>query len=94
MIVFGTKKKTEVAGFGVGRACMACGNRVYGVLQQTKKFSLYFVPVFTYGKDMTAICTNCGFTSSDGSALTQNASLYATEYAASLSLEQANAELR
>ena len=39
MLVFGTKKNTELAGFGTGH-CRHCEGRVFGVVQTRKRFSL------------------------------------------------------
>jgi hypothetical protein len=77
MIIFGTRQKGEVVGFVPSR-CSFCGPTVLGVIQRTKKFTLYFVPVFTYGKDSTAVCAQCG----NECYLSQGTKLYSTEYAA------------
>jgi hypothetical protein len=77
LIIFGTRQRGEVAGYAPGH-CVRCGQTIIGVIQRTKKFTLYFIPVFTCGKDSTATCLRCGMDSS----LPQGSRLYPTTYAA------------
>jgi len=86
MLVFGTRHKGEVAGYAPGR-CRACGPTVLGVIQRTKKFTLYFIPVLTYGTESTAICARCGL---EGS-LPHGAKLVATLDVAVAALEAEHA---
>ena len=58
MIIFGTRQKGERR--LRPEHCTFCGPTVLGVIQRTKKFTFYFIPVLTYGKDSTAICRQCG----------------------------------
>ena len=67
----------EFAGFAPSN-CALCGPTVLGVIQRTKKFTLYFIPVLTYGRDSKAICAQCG----SECYLPDGSRLYSTEYAA------------
>ncbi len=82
MIIFGTRHKGEIAGYAPGM-CTSCGPTVLGVIQRKKKFTLYFVPVFTYSTDSTVLCVQCGL----GSALPPGAQLHPTTQAAVAALE-------
>ena len=89
MLIFGTRQKGDVAGFAPGR-CNLCGPTVVGVIQRTKKFTLYFIPVLTYGKDSTALCATCG----SECYLREGTVLYSTEYAARAALGKDEAKPR
>lgn len=60
VIVFGTQNRRDIVGF-VGGTCQACQRlTVYGLVKDASKFTLYFVPTFTYHQRVTSICGRCG----------------------------------
>lgn len=60
MIIFGTRSRRDIVGF-VGGTCQACQRlTVYGLVKDASRFTLYFVPTFTYHQRLTSICGRCG----------------------------------
>ena len=58
-----------IIGFGVTEAllstlvltCETCGNHVaHQLIKQSRKFSLFFIPLFSVGTKYLDICTACG----------------------------------
>jgi zinc-ribbon family len=58
MIIWGRKKQREGVGYAV-RRCYRCGMTVHVVAEQKSKFTLYFIPVFTYSHKAFLFCTSC-----------------------------------
>lgn len=82
MLIWGNKTKTQLAGFAVGDCAYCRQERLFGVLHRSKKFSLYFVPVLTYSKQLIPICATCGV---EGS-LAPGAPIFADERTATAQL--------
>lgn len=61
MLIFGNKGYNELLGLTI-LDCPRCGAaRPYSVYQQSKKFTLYFIPTFAYSKKQVAVCGSCGY---------------------------------
>jgi len=58
MIIWGNKKQREGVGYAI-RQCYRCGVSVHVVAEQKSKFTLYFIPVFTYSTKAFLFCTSC-----------------------------------
>lgn len=59
MIIWGTKTKREGRGF-VFKVCPFCrSDQVHFVAETKSKFTLYFIPTFTYSTKALLICTRC-----------------------------------
>lgn len=59
MIIWGTKTKREGRGF-VHKVCPFCrSDQVHFVTETKSKFTLYFIPTFTYSTKALLICTQC-----------------------------------
>ena len=58
MIIWGNKKQREGVGFSI-HSCYRCGVTVHVVAEQKSKFTLYFIPVFTYSHKAFLFCTSC-----------------------------------
>ena len=58
MIIWGNKKQREGVGYAI-RQCYRCGISVHVVAEQKSKFTLYFIPVFTYSHKAFLFCTSC-----------------------------------
>lgn len=58
MIIWGNKKQREGVGYAI-RQCYRCGVSVHVVAEQKSKFTLYFIPVFTYSHKAFLFCTSC-----------------------------------
>ena len=58
MIVWGNKKQREGVGYTV-HSCYRCGMTVHVVAEQKSKFTVYFIPVFTYSHKAFLFCSSC-----------------------------------
>jgi hypothetical protein len=58
MIIWGNKKQREGVGYAI-RPCYRCGVSVHVVAEQKSKFTLYFIPVFTYSHKAFLFCSSC-----------------------------------
>lgn len=58
MIIWGNKKQREGVGYAI-RQCYRCGVSVHVVAEQKSKFTLYFIPVFTYSHKAFLFCSSC-----------------------------------
>jgi hypothetical protein len=59
LVIFGTKPSYEFLGFLIGK-CPSCQEKVpLEFFRLKKKFTLYFVPLFTYANKIVAECPNC-----------------------------------
>jgi hypothetical protein len=59
VIIWGNRTKREGRGF-VLKNCVRCGGeKVHFVAEAKTKFTLYFVPTFTYSTKALLICTQC-----------------------------------
>ena len=58
MIIWGNKKQREGVGYTI-RACYLCGLTVHVVAEQKSKFTVYFIPVFTYSHKAFLFCSSC-----------------------------------
>ena len=58
MIIWGNKKQREGVGYAI-RPCYRCGVSVHVVAEQKSKFTVYFIPVFTYSHKAFLFCTSC-----------------------------------
>ncbi|MBU0666516.1 MAG: zinc-ribbon domain-containing protein [Nanoarchaeota archaeon] len=60
MILFGWKTKPQVKGATKGK-CFACKKLVqHAIVQVTHWFTLYFIPIIPYKKQLFVVCHNCG----------------------------------
>lgn len=58
MIIWGRKKQRDGVGYLI-RECYRCGVTVHVVAEQKSKFTLYFIPVFTYSHKAFLFCSSC-----------------------------------
>jgi hypothetical protein len=58
MIIWGNKKQREGVGYTI-HSCYRCGMTVHVVAEQKSKFTLYFIPVFTYSHKAFLFCSSC-----------------------------------
>jgi len=58
MIIWGNKKQREGVGYII-RRCSLCGITVHVVAEQKSKFTVYFIPVFTYSHKAFLFCSSC-----------------------------------
>jgi tellurite resistance protein len=59
VIIWGTKTKREGRGF-LHKVCPICrSDQVHFVAETRSKFTLYFIPTFTYSTKALLICTRC-----------------------------------
>ncbi len=58
MIIWGNKKQREGVGYAI-RSCYRCGMTVHVVAEQKSKFTVYFIPVFTYSHKAFLFCSSC-----------------------------------
>ena len=58
MIIWGNKKQREGVGYTV-HSCYRCGMTVHVVAEQKSKFTVYFIPVFTYSHKAFLFCSSC-----------------------------------
>lgn len=58
MIIWGNKKQREGVGYAL-RSCYRCGLTVHVVAEQKSKFTVYFIPVFTYSHKAFLFCSSC-----------------------------------
>lgn len=59
MVIWGNRKKREGVGYTVS-SCYRCGLTVHIVAEQKSKFTLYFIPIFTYSHTAFLFCSSCG----------------------------------
>lgn len=60
MLIWGHKGFQQHLGYVIYN-CPICANiRPFGVFQYGKKFTLYFIPTFSYDKKQIIICASCG----------------------------------
>ena len=58
MIIWGNKKQREGVGYLI-HSCYRCGVTVHVVAEQKSKFTVYFIPVFTYSHKAFLFCISC-----------------------------------
>jgi len=62
-IIWGSKNQRE----HLGKMSMKCPNcqdfRSFNVYETSSKFTLYYLPLFTYGRKQVAFCNSCGYLS-------------------------------
>ena len=58
MIIWGNKKQREGVGYLI-HSCSRCGVTVHVVAEQKSKFTVYFIPVFTYSHKAFLFCSSC-----------------------------------
>ena len=58
MIIWGNKKQREGVGYLI-HSCYRCGVTVHVVAEQKSKFTVYFIPVFTYSHKAFLFCSSC-----------------------------------
>lgn len=58
VIIWGNKKQREGVGYTI-HSCYRCGTTVHVVAEQKSKFTLYFIPVFTYSHKAILFCSSC-----------------------------------
>ena len=58
MIIWGNRKSRAGVGYIV-RDCYRCGTTVHVVAEQKSKFTLYFIPLFTYSRTAFLFCSSC-----------------------------------
>ena len=62
IVFFGSRSKREFAGY-FGSRCPACDrDSLFGLVHETARATLYFVPIFKYSDKTKAICARCGAT--------------------------------
>ena len=60
MLIWGNKGYSDSVGFLL-KTCQDCGEfTVFYVIQHRKKFTLYFIPTFSYSSKHFIICHSCG----------------------------------
>jgi hypothetical protein len=59
VIIWGNKKQREGVGYVI-HSCYRCGVTVHVVAEQKSKFTVYFIPVFTYSHKAFLFCSSCG----------------------------------
>jgi hypothetical protein len=58
VIIWGNKKQREGVGYAI-HSCYRCGVTVHVVAEQKSKFTVYFIPVFTYSHKAFLFCSSC-----------------------------------
>jgi len=58
VIIWGNKKQREGVGYLI-HSCYRCGVTVHVVAEQKSKFTVYFIPVFTYSHKAVLFCSSC-----------------------------------
>ena len=58
MIIMGNKKQREGVGYTI-YSCYRCGMAPHVVAEQKSKFTLFFIPVFTYSHKAFLFCISC-----------------------------------
>ena len=58
MIIWGNKKQREGVGYLI-HSCYRCGVTVHVAAEQKSKFTVYFIPVFTYSHKAFLFCSSC-----------------------------------
>jgi hypothetical protein len=58
VIIWGNKKQREGVGYTI-HSCYRCGMTVHVVAEQKSKFTVYFIPVFTYSHKAFLFCSSC-----------------------------------
>lgn len=60
--IFGFGPKQEDLGPGLTRTCVRCGNTaVWQRIRESKRFTLFFIPIARWGKREFEACPICGY---------------------------------
>lgn len=62
MIIWGNRSERQFQGFHAVGYCPICrGPSVVGIIEHKRRFTLYFIPTFSYGREAEAVCGRCGW---------------------------------
>lgn len=60
-IIWGSKKQRERLGM-ISMKCPACqASRPFTLYETLSKFTLYYLPIFSYNRKQVAVCSSCGY---------------------------------